>query len=240
MVGNEPATHIEPCAVALIVDTQQSRELLHCLHRHFHPIDGSLGEVLVGRFLCHLVHADGDGAQRSCLAHFLTGSTKPDVFMTCLRQEQPFCLFARQKTDILIYRLLRAPRLHIPQHLPVAEGNCRGYALNLLHVYLSVAPGDKLSCGIADTVDVDGQDADSAGGDGQPWQLYAASLQLDIPLGREILQALVVVDEDESAAVFGAYRPAQEGVIALLDVLLTGELCLHRCQLLAPVVHEEM
>ena len=94
--------------------------------------------------------------------------------------------------------------------------------------------------GVADAVDVDGQDAHGSCRNSQLRQLHPADLQLHAPFGRQALQALVVVDEDEGAAILLPVGPSQLGVVALGDVLRGGELCLHRGQQLAVVLQEQV
>ena len=85
-----------------------------------------------------------------------------------------------------------------------------------------------------------GERANGTGGNGEPGQRHAAGLQLHLLLGRQLLQAFVVVDEDEGPLAVGAHGPAQRAVVAFLHVLRCGELRLHRSQHLGIVVHEEV
>ena len=89
-------------------------------------------------------------------------------------------------------------------------------------------------------VDVDGEDGHAPGGHRHGGQPHTTGLQAHMALGREMGKALIVVDEDEAAAVLAAYRPAQVAVVTLGQLLGRGEGGLHGCQQFAVVVHEEV
>ena len=129
--------------------------------------------------------------------------------------------------------------LQILQHL-VANGQRGGDTLYLLKIDFAIALGYELGCGIPDTVDIDGEDAHGTSGDRQLRQLNATSLQLHVMLGREMLQALVVVDEDKTTAILRANAPTQMRIVALADILRTREHGLHRCQHITPILHKQM
>ena len=160
--------------------------------------------------------------------------------MRHLIQEKKAGFFARQQIDVLADRLCHAPWLRTLDGAAVLEDNGGGDALDLFQIDLAVALGDELCRGITDAIDIHGEDTHRTGRDHHLRQLHAASLQLHVLLRRKMLQTLVIVDEDEATLSLRPHAPPQERVIALLDLLRTGERSLHRCQHLAPVLHKQV
>ena len=113
-------------------------------------------------------------------------------------------------------------------------------AVDLHEIHLAVATSHQLGCGIADTADINGEDAHGARGNGEPGQLHSAGLEPDILLGGEALQTLVVVDKDKGTTTLPAHGPPQLVVVALLEVLRRRERGFHWSQLRRIIVHEEM
>ena len=90
-------------------------------------------------------------------------------------------------------------RFEIFHNLSVLHGDGCWNSADLFHVYLSVALCYELGCGVLDAVDVYGQYAHCAGWNGELGQFYSAGFELYAFFGGEVLQAFVVVDENECA-----------------------------------------
>ena len=240
IVGNELAIGIETGAVALILDAEHScaNSRRACWERYF--VDGSLRPVGFCRSLGHLGGAFLDAAQLSCLTHLPVLALDSWRRRNRCRQEEPLGLLLREQVDVVEDGGRKALRLHVLQRLAALQGNSGGNALELHHVDLAVAASHQLGRSIADAVDIDGENGHAARRDGEARQLHAAGLQPHVLLRAEVLQALVVVHKDEAAALLGTYGPAQGAIVALLQVLAGGELRLHRGQLFAIVVHEQV
>ena len=154
-------------------------------------------------------------------------------------QEKTSSLLRGQQIVILVNWRLRSLGFQVLQHF-VANGQRGRDALDLLQIDLSVALGYKLGCGKFNTLDIDREDADGTSRYRELRQSDTTSLQPYTFLGGEVLQTLIVVDEDKATTVFRANSPAQERIVALLNILLTRETGLHRCQHIAPVLHKQM
>ena len=112
------------------------------------------------------------------------------------------CLLVGQQVDILVDRFLQSPCLHLAQHL-LADSYLCGNTLDLLQINLAVAFGHELGSGIADAIDMYGEDAHGATGDGD-WTLrktLATDFKLNALFVGQVLQTLIVVDEDKCLVV---------------------------------------
>ena len=120
------------------------------------------------------------------------------------RKEKSLGFLACQQIDISADRFCGALRLEVFQHLAVLHCNGSGYALYLFHVYLSVALCYDLRRGVPDAVDVHRQYAHCASRYVKLWQFHTACREPHTALRTEVLEAFVVVDEDERAVVLRA------------------------------------
>ena len=108
---------------------------------------------------------------------------------------------ARQQVYIAIYRLIHPQRLYFLQRFTVLKGDGCGNALNLHHINLAITFSHQLSCGIADTVDIDGEDGHCASRNLHLGQADIAQREFYTLLSREVLQTFVVINEDKAAAI---------------------------------------
>ena len=114
------------------------------------------------------------------------------------------CFLACQQIDVSTDRFFSTLRLEVFHHLPILQSYGCGNAFYLFHIYLPVSFGNDLCCCIFDSVDIDGQYAHSAGWNIEFGQFHSAGFESYASLGGDVLQAFIVVDEDECTVALRA------------------------------------
>ena len=204
-------------------------------------VNGSLLPVLLGGSCGDLGLAFLNGTRGASLQNTEKGNVGTLQF-GALWQVEVFGLITTEQIDVITDRTRESQGFDVVQRPAVLKDNGRGNPRNLHQANLAIATGNQLSGGIAEARHVHGEDGSTAGRDGDRFlrEADAAGLKLYGSLGREVGEALVVIEEDEGGFSIGTHRPAQRRVVGLLQILRCREGGLHGCQQLAEVLHEEM
>ena len=210
---------------------------------YLYAINGSIVEVGISRSLGNLLCSDRDMA-RCCrrLFYLLDARIKIDICSYFIFIEQGVGILRSEEVDIAYHRTLNATWLHITQYLAILHNNLYRNAWYLLQINLTITASHRLGCSISHTVDTEGEDARGVGRNGYRAlrEGEVGNLKLHILLGRDSLQALVVINEDKATITLRTIRPTEMTIIALLDILRAREGWVHRSKCLGIIVHHKV
>ena len=210
---------------------------------YLYAINGSIVEVGICRSLGNLLCSDRDMARCCrCLLYLLDARIKIDICSCLVFIEQGVGILRSEEVDVAYHRALDATWFHITQYLAILHRNLYRNAWYLLQINLTITASHRLGCSISHTVDTEGEDARGVGRDSDRAlrEGEVGNLELHILLGRDSLQALVVINEDKATIALRTIRPTEMAIVALLDILRAREGRIHRSKCLGIVVHHEV
>ena len=176
------------------------------------------------------------------LFYLLDARIKIDICSYFIFIEQGVGILRSEKIDIANHRTLNATWLHITQYLAILHSNLYRNAWYLLQINLTITASHRLGCSVSHTIDTEGEDARGVGRNGYRTlrEGEVGNLELHILLGRDSLQALVVINKDKATIALRTIRPTEMAIVALFDILRAREGRIHRSKCLGIIVHHKV